>query len=198
MSHYQSPHVSQAFIPSNPSSFPSKCVSIRLAGVNKSEKSSQEHSYTKFRFFPTDSKDDIRQEISKAFSVESFSLVDEKEEHIITGAWYSLEDNTTYSLIKREYGSDAKRNWSSASYDNDNQRSSEGPSVKISNRKEIGDADDNDISEIDGAENNPDKRQHAKKACNNCRQAKKKCDQESIPCLRCVKYELQCNLATEI
>ncbi|CAG8511747.1 15499_t:CDS:2 [Racocetra fulgida] len=111
----------------------SKCISIRLAGVNKIERAGQDHPYTKFKFFTTDSKDDIHQEISKAFSVENFSLVDEREGHIITGAWFSLENNNTYSLIKR-------------------------------------------VANV----------------------AKKKCDQETIPCKRCVKYEIECNLSSEI
>ncbi|CAG8546301.1 21376_t:CDS:1 [Dentiscutata erythropus] len=190
MSHYQSPHVSQVSTPSASSSIPSKCVSIRLAGVNKSERSVQDHSYTKFKFFPTDSKDDIRHEISKAFSVESFSLVDEREDHIITATWYSLEDNANYSLIKRE-----KRNRASSNNDIDNRR----PPKSSKKLKEAIDTDDNDISETDENEDDKSKkRSHAKKACANCRSAKKKCDQESIPCQRCVKHELQCNLQSEI
>ncbi|RIB13933.1 hypothetical protein C2G38_2097166 [Gigaspora rosea] len=188
MAQYQS----QVSTPSTSSSISPKCVSIKLADVNKFERPDQ--GYTKFKFFPTDSKDDIRQEISKAFSVESFSLVDEKEDHIITATWYSLEDNNKYRLIKRKYGSDTI-------YDNDNRRSSR-RSKKNKYREEEkipSDVDDNYISETDENENLAEddkskKRSHAKKACTHCRRAKKKCHQESIPCIRCVKNDLQCNL----
>ncbi|CAG8677756.1 26145_t:CDS:2, partial [Dentiscutata erythropus] len=98
-----SPYISQI---STPTSILSKRVSIRLAGVNKYK----DYPYTKFKFFSTDTENDIHQEISRAFSVERFSLVNEKEDCIITGSWYSLEDNTTYSLIKRD-STDAKKNW---------------------------------------------------------------------------------------
>ncbi|CAG8676176.1 4146_t:CDS:1, partial [Racocetra fulgida] len=57
-------------------------------------------SYIKFRFFQTDSKDDIKQEIAKAFDVEEFSLIDEND-NIITSSWFSLEDNQRYKIIDR-------------------------------------------------------------------------------------------------
>ncbi|CAG8728209.1 35751_t:CDS:2, partial [Racocetra persica] len=56
--------------------------------------------YIKFRFFQTDSKDDIKQEIAKAFNVEEFSLIDEND-NIITASWFSLEDNQKYQIIDR-------------------------------------------------------------------------------------------------
>ncbi|CAG8519946.1 14998_t:CDS:1, partial [Racocetra fulgida] len=56
--------------------------------------------YIKFRFFQTDSKDDIKQEIAKAFNVEEFSLMDEND-NIITTSWFSLQDNQKYQIIDR-------------------------------------------------------------------------------------------------
>ncbi|CAG8503440.1 2544_t:CDS:1, partial [Scutellospora calospora] len=91
-------------------------ISIKLSDDNKSNKSEK----YKFKFFPSDTKDDIHHEISKAFSVESFSLVDDKEGHIITGNWDSLEDKAEYNIINRDNNSNAKRN--RLSLDNDNRR----------------------------------------------------------------------------
>ncbi|CAG8716356.1 24462_t:CDS:2 [Cetraspora pellucida] len=59
-------------------------------------------SYIKFRFFQTDSKDDIKQEIAKAFDVQEFSLIDEND-NIITASWFSLEDNQRYKIIDRSF-----------------------------------------------------------------------------------------------
>ncbi|CAG8705616.1 9410_t:CDS:1, partial [Dentiscutata heterogama] len=58
------------------------------------------NSYIKFRFFQTDSKDDIKQEIAKAFNVDEFSLIDESD-NIITASWFSLEDNQKYKIVDR-------------------------------------------------------------------------------------------------
>ncbi|RIB03351.1 hypothetical protein C2G38_2225344 [Gigaspora rosea] len=61
---------------------------------------SSSNSYIKFRFFQTDTKDDIKQEIAKAFNVDEFSLIDEND-NIITASWFSLDDNQRYKIVDR-------------------------------------------------------------------------------------------------
>ncbi|CAG8745219.1 8656_t:CDS:1, partial [Dentiscutata erythropus] len=87
----------------------SKSVSIKLSLTyphhsidDKQDCQSQisSNSYIKFRFFQTDSKDDIKQEIAKAFNVDEFSLIDESD-NIITASWFSLEDNLRYKIVDR-------------------------------------------------------------------------------------------------
>ncbi|KAF0555613.1 hypothetical protein F8M41_016989 [Gigaspora margarita] len=74
----------------------SKNIFIKLVDIYNFETSKQDHSYIKFKFFPTDSINYIYQKISKEFSIENFFLIHKKGYKIIV-SWDSLEDNTTYN-----------------------------------------------------------------------------------------------------
>ncbi|KAG9296405.1 hypothetical protein G9A89_014997 [Geosiphon pyriformis] len=54
----------------------------------------------KFRFVPSDTKEDIKQEIRTALNLENFSLFDDQN-NIITGNYESLEDGKSYMAINR-------------------------------------------------------------------------------------------------
>ncbi|KAG9300656.1 hypothetical protein G9A89_023454 [Geosiphon pyriformis] len=55
-----------------------------------------------FRFVATDKREDIKEEISKAFDIERFSLRD-PEKNIVTGSFDSLETNQQYEIIPRTF-----------------------------------------------------------------------------------------------
>ncbi|CAG8694905.1 9094_t:CDS:2, partial [Ambispora leptoticha] len=63
-----------------------------------------------FRFVPSDSKEDIKEEISKAFNLERFSLRDDKK-NIVTGSWDSLVSGRYYEIIDRGESNVVDRKW---------------------------------------------------------------------------------------
>ncbi|CAG8576042.1 11512_t:CDS:2, partial [Ambispora gerdemannii] len=88
-------------LPSPPSNPSNNLISLhsKIIYIHPIDSISNEE-IIRFRFVSSDTKENIKEEISKAFNLERFSLRDDKR-NIVTGSWDSLENNRHYEIIDR-------------------------------------------------------------------------------------------------